>query len=360
MKIVIFAGGVGTRLWPLSRKKTPKQFEKIIGDKSTIQLAVERVLPVVSPSQIFISSGEVYKDILHEQLPQIPKENFILEPEMRDVGAAVGLIAAILDKVSPNEPFIILWSDHMVKNEKQFQKILKTANDMLVENKDRIVFIGESSRFASQNLGWIEFGEEIKKINKIPIHSLKSFHYRPSLETAENFHQSPTHVWNTGYFGTTASFLFSLYKKFSPEMYSKLLELRDAWGESDFTNKIKNIYPTLEKISFDNLILEKISPDSGLVIAQNLEWSDVGAWESLKEALSKTQDENVTKGKVMLIDSKDNLAYNYTDQMLVGIDVEEFLIINTGDVVLVCPKKSVPKIKKFVESLGGTDQEHLA
>lgn len=105
MKIVIFAGGVGTRLWPLSRKKTPKQFEKIIGDKSTIQSAVERVLPIVKPSDVFISSGEVYKDILVKQLPKIPKENFILEPQMRDVGAAVGLIAAILEKESPNEPY---------------------------------------------------------------------------------------------------------------------------------------------------------------------------------------------------------------------------------------------------------------
>jgi len=98
MKIVIFAGGVGTRLWPLSRKKTPKQFEKIIGDKSTIKLAVDRVSTLVEPSDIFISSGIIYKDILLEQLPQIPKENFILEPEMRDVGAAVGLVTAILEK----------------------------------------------------------------------------------------------------------------------------------------------------------------------------------------------------------------------------------------------------------------------
>lgn len=359
MKIVIFAGGVGTRLWPLSRKKTPKQFEKIIGDKSTIQLAVERVLPIIKPSDLFISSGEVYRDILFEQLPQIPKENFILEPEMRDVGAAVGLVTAIISKESPNEPLIILWSDHLVKNEKQFQKILETANEILLKNKDRIVFIGESSRFASQNLGWIEFGKETEKINEIPIHELKSFHYRPNLETAQNFHQSPTHVWNTGYFGTTASFLVSLYKKFSPEMYKKLLDLQKAWGSNDFNVKIKTIYPSLEKISFDNLILEKIPPLDGVVIAQNIEWSDIGAWESLKEALSETAEENVTKGKVMIIDSKDNLVYNYTNQMLVGIDMEEFLIINTQDVILVCPKKSVPKIKKFVENLAGTDNEHL-
>lgn len=360
MKIVIFAGGVGTRLWPLSRKKTPKQFEKIIGNKSTIQLAVERVLPVVSPKDIFISSGEVYKDILLKQLPQIPEENFILEPEMRDVGAAVGLISAIFDKKFSSEPFIILWSDHIVKNEKLFQKILSTAGSLLSEDKNKIVFIGENSRFASQNLGWIEFGDELKKVNDVPIHKLKSFHYRPTLAIAEKFHDSPRHVWNTGYFATTAEFLFSLYKKFSPEMYEELLKLREAWGTDGFAQEMKNIYPNLQKISFDNLILEKINPSEGLVIAQNLEWSDIGAWESLKEALSETKDDNLTMGKVMMIDSKDSLFYNYTEQMVVGIDMDDFLVINTQDVILVCPKKSVPKIKKLVESLKGTDNEHLA
>src|SRR5258708_2826426 len=359
MKVVIFTGGVGTRLWPLSRKKTPKQFEKIIGGKSTIQLAVDRVSSLVDPSDIFISSGMIYKDILLDQLPQIPKENFILEPEMRDVGAAVGLVTAILEKENSNEPFIILWSDHIVKNEELFRKILKSAGDLLEQEKNKIVFIGESSRFASQNLGWIEFGNESRKINNIPIHELKSFHYRPDLEIATKFHESPNHVWNTGYFGTTPSFLLSLYKKFSPQMYESLLKLQETWGTDKFEKDVKDIYPKLEKISFDNLILEKISPSEGFVIAENLEWSDVGAWESLKEALAKTQEENVSLGKVILTDVKDSLVFNYTDQMLVGIDMEQFLVINTKDVILVCPKKSVPKIKKFVESLKGTENEDL-
>jgi len=229
----------------------------------------------------------------------------------------------------------------------------------LEQDKNKIVFIGENSRFASQNLGWIEFGNEIKKINDIPLFELKSFHYRPNLEVAKKFHDSPNHVWNTGYFGTTSGFLFSLYKKFSPQMFESLVRLQKVWGTDEFEKELRETYPILEKISFDNLILEKILPSDGLVIAENLEWSDIGAWESLKEALSQNAKENVTLGKVLLTDTKDSLVYNYTDQMLVGIDLDQFLVINTKDVVLVCPKKSVPKIKKFVESLAGTDNEDL-
>lgn len=359
MKVVIFAGGVGTRLWPLSRKKTPKQFEKIIDDKSTLQLAVNRVLPVVSPSDIYISSGKVYKDILLAQLPEIPKQNFILEPQMRDVGAAVGLVAAIIDKVAPNEPFIILWSDHLVKNEKLFRDILVAASKMLQNEGKKIVFIGQKSRFPSQNLGWIECGEKITSMNGHSIYAFKSWHYRPELKDALRFHESQAHVWNPGYFATTAGFLFSLYKQFAPVMHSALLQVRDAYGTEKFDSILDKIYPELEKLSFDNLILEKMNPADGRVIEADLGWSDVGAWESLKEALAQNKDENVSRGKVMLEGAKDCLVFNYAGQTIVGIDLSEILVINTEDVLLLCPKNSVPKIKKFVESLSGTPHEDL-
>lgn len=359
MKVVIFAGGVGTRLWPLSRKNTPKQFEKIIGDKSTLQLAVDRVLPIFKPSDIFISSGEIYKDILFEQLPQIPKENFIFEPEMRDVGAAVGLVAAIFEKISKHEPFIILWSDHLVKNESLFRDMLQVVEKILEKEKEKIVFIGQKSRFASQNLGWIEFGKKIKEIDGISVFAFENLHYRPEEKTAEKFHESANHAWNPGYFGTTASFLLSLYKKHAPMMHTELLELQKSWGTPEFGGRLKTIYPKLEKLSFDNLILEKIEAKDGYVIGADLGWSDIGAWESLKEALSQNENENVTKGKILLNESQGSLVFNYTDQMVVGIDLDSFLVVNTKDALLICPRKSVQKIKKLVENLAGSENRHL-
>lgn len=359
MKVVIFAGGVGTRLWPLSRKNSPKQFEKIIGDKSTLQLAYDRVSPIVKPEDIYISSGVRYKHIIENQFPHIPSQNFIFEPEMRDVGAAVGLVTAILDKISPDEPFIILWSDHMVKQVELFRNVVKVVGQMLTQEKNKIIFIAHNSRFASQNLGWIETGDEEKKIDGLSLYKFKSWHYRPDEESAKIFHESESHYWNPGYFGTTAGFLFSQYKKYAPDMYAKLLEIRDTFGSTDFEEKIIDIYPSLEKESFDNLILEKINPDDGYVVTSDFGWSDIGAWESLKEALSSAEKDNVTKGKVLLQDSTDSLVFNYTDKMVVGIDLDKYLVINTEDVLLVCPKDSVPKIKKLVESLSGTEHEDL-
>jgi len=359
MKAVIFGGGVGTRLWPLSRKHTPKQFEKIVGDKSTLQLAVDRIAPIIDPANTYISSGARYGEILKTQLPQIPSENFILEPEMRDVGAAVGLVAAILEKVSPNEPFTILWSDHLVKNEELFRNILQAGADVLSQDKNKIIFIGQKSRLATQNLGWIEYGEMIKEVNSLPIYEFKSLQYRPSLESAQEFHASDHYAWNPGYFVTTPSFLMELYKKFAPKMHYGLMQIQEAWGTDRYESTLSEIFPTFEKLSFDNLILEKMGQSDGYVIGADFGWSDIGAWEQLKEALSETVEENVTKGNAMLENSRDSLVYNYTNQMVVGIDLSEFLVINTQDVVLICPKNSVPKIKKLVESLAGTEHEHL-
>lgn len=359
MKVVIFAGGVGTRLWPLSRKSTPKQFEKIIGDKSTLQLAAHRLRPDFNWEDIYVSTGKAYADIVRQQLPEIPHENVIGEPEMRDVGPAVGLMVSILAKKYADEPIVILWSDHLVKKEEHFRKILKTAGDFIQNQQDKIIFVAQKPRFASENLGWIDFGKEEFSKGGISFYSFAGFKYRPEADTAKSYLASGHHAWNLGYFVTTPRFLLKEYEKYVPKVYKGLEEIANYWGSSEFWDKLGEIYPTLEKIHFDNAILEKLNPEDAFVISENIEWSDIGAWEALKEALSEKEDENVTKGNVMLKDSRDSLVFNYDQKLAVGIDLDQMLIVSTEDVVLVCPKKSVPKIKKLVESLAGTPNEHL-
>lgn len=359
MKIIIFAGGVGTRLWPLSRKHTPKQFEKIIGDKSTLQQTVDRLSPEFNPVDIFIATGARYEKIVKEQLLGIPSENFIFEPAMRDVGPAIGLVASLLDKRFPNEPIAILWSDHMVKHIDVFKKSLFFAKNMVEEGVADFVFLAQKARFANQNMGWIQVGNSILEEDGVETFTFQKLLYRPSLEEAEQFFKDKQFVWNLGYFVTTPSYLFSLFKAHVPTMYEGLLELRDSWGQDSFAQKLEKVYPTLEKISFDDAILVKLTSEKVFVISADLGWSDVGAWEALKEALSDKEEENVVRGNTLLEGSRDALVFNYTNQLVVGIDLDRMLVINTDDALLVCPKTSVPKIKKLVEGLAGTPNEHL-
>ncbi len=359
MKAIIFAGGVGTRLWPLSRKKSPKQFENVVGDKSTLQLAASRLLPDFSFKDIYVSTGKSYTSIVSKQLPEVPKLQVIGEPEVRDVGPAVGLMTAILQKESPLEPMVILWSDHLVKKEELFRKLLLKAGEIVSKDPQKIIFVSQKPRFASENLGWISYGEEVVQKDGVSFHRFIDFQYRPDAKIAKKYFESGHHAWNLGYFVTTPAFLWSQYERFAPNLAMGIQKIADAYGTEKFDAVLNDIYPSLEKISFDNAILEKMDAKDALVITENIEWSDIGAWEALKESMEISEDKNVIQGKVMLTEVNDTLVYNYTDQLVAAIDLDGIMVVNTKDVLLICKKTSVPKVKKLVESMQGTDNDHL-
>ena len=360
MKIIVFAGGVGSRLWPVSRKNTPKQFERLIGEKSTLQQTIERLLPEFPPEDVYIATGKKYSNTIHEQLPVIPQKNYILEPMMRDVGPAIGLVASLLTREFPDEPIAILWSDHVVSNDMTFRTILRDAEEKVKSGAANFIFIAQKARFPNQNCGWIKLGERVAEGDESSMYTFEKLLYRPSLPEAREFFKSEQYVWNLGYFVTTPRYLNQLFKMHMPEVHHKLSEVSGKWKTPDFQDTLDEVYPTLEKVSFDDGVLVKMEKEKVFVISSDIGWSDVGTWDALKEALAKSVDENVTRGNVMLEGSTDSLVFNYSDQqLLVGLDLSEMVIINTADVILVCPKKSVPKIKQFVEALNGTDREHL-
>ncbi len=349
MKAVIFAGGIGTRLWPLSREQTPKQFEKMINGKSTLQLTIDRLRPEFPWENIYISTGKRYKNIVAKQLPQIPAKNIIGEPVRRDLAGAVGYMSAIVAKKSPDDPFVILWSDHVMEKVAKFKHILQAGGEFISKNKNKFLFLGHKPRFANQNLGWIEMGKQIEKINGFAIHKFKSWKYRPNIQLARQFYKSGHHVWNPGYWVVTPGFVLEQYKKFMPQMYKKLLNLQTSFGTSTHEAELEKVYPTFEKISFDDAILEKLEQDKAVVLPADFGWADVGTWQALKEAQQKGIKDNVTKGEVYLEGCEDCLVHNQGGkQLVVGADLSELVIVNTKDVLLVCSKESMKTIKTIV------------
>jgi len=346
MKAVIFAGGAGTRMWPVSRKASPKQFETIIGDKSTVQLAVDRLRPEFDWRDLYISTGAEYAPIVRRQIPLLPPNNLIAEPEMRDVAAAVGYVTTIFAKTGPDEPFVILWSDHLMTKTEVFKTVISAGSDYVKHHQHQILLIGQKARFPNQNCGWIETGKTIDQLGDFHIYEFKSLHYRPNLQKARVFSHSDNFSWNPGYFIATPQFLLDQYRRFMPEMHNQLLRINQ--------NNLTTIYPRLERMSFDNAILERLEPKQAVVVSADMGWSDIGTWEALKEALQQTPQENITKGKVIVHQTKDSLIYNYTDQLVATLDLENMLVIVTKDVIMVCPQESVPDIKKVIEELAAT------
>jgi len=359
MKIVIFAGGFGRRLWPLSRQASPKQFEPIIGTKSTVQMAVERVLGQYRPEDVFISTNSAYINILKEQLPELDESRFIGEPVRRDLAAAVGLsVAHLKARFGPDEAVAIIWGDNFTSDVDKFLDLMNRAEGLLARKTAKMVFLGETPRFANHNLGWIELGPENEGGSENPYFGFKSWVYRPEKEVCDEMFTSGRFVWNTGYFVSTIGFLADSYARFQPEMWSELSEIGSLIGRDEYQEVLDRIYPQLKVDNFDDAIAKNIDLDDAVVLHSEMGWSEPGTLYALKEALDPREGSTVLRGLVKSVENRDSLIYNYDESKLVAVvGLEGMIVVNTADALLVVHKDDVPLVKKMVEGFVGTELE---
>jgi mannose-1-phosphate guanylyltransferase len=350
MKILIFAGGTGTRLWPLSRSNSPKQFEKMFDDKSTLQLAVDRVRQEFGIENIYISTNKKYENIVLEQIPDLYKSNLILEPTKRDLAAAVGLSFMKLKHQGYNGPVAILWADHIMKNVVEFVTALKTGKKLIQDNPNRFVYLAEKPLYPEQNIGWITVGDVIDQIDGINYYKFEHWVYRPNIELCKELFNSGKSLWNPGYWVTSIDFVLELYNKHMPSMYTSLQEIIKNPDRLDI------IYPELESISFDDAIIVKTKPEEAVVIKVNMQWKDPGTLYAFKSALSDSLTDNYAKGNSYLYKTKDSLVYNAENNKLVTtIGLDGYIVVNTEDALLVCHKDSIPDIKNMLNEFDNTD-----
>jgi mannose-1-phosphate guanylyltransferase len=359
MKIVIFAGGSGRRLWPISLKSSPKQFEPIIGEQSTVQLAVSRVIDIVGAENVFISTNQLYLPIMAEQLPMIPQENLIGEPTRRDLAAAVGLaMVHLAHSAETDEPVAILWGDNYMDEVATFQRVLQGAARLIDSGEAKITFMGETPRFANDNLGWIGMNQQVGEIDALPYYGFASLNYRPPLAQCRQMFAAGTHVWNTGYFVTTTGYIQQQYARYKPEMWAQLKAIADTIGTDAYDDTLQSVYPTLEVTSFDDAILQHLEPADALVLHADMGWSDPGTLYALKEAINSSATANVVRGQIAAYESADCLLYNYEPgKLLAAVGLEGMIVVNTDRALLVVHKDSIKLVKELVDSMIGTELE---
>lgn len=349
MKLVILAGGSGTRLWPVSRKNTPKQSKAIIADKTLLKSTYDRLRIGFKKSDICVATNIEQIALISEQLPDFLSKNYIIEPDKKDTAAAIGLAAIYLYKQNPKEVMISINSDHYIKNEKDYIRILKLAERVIRKNTKTGVLVGINPTYPETGYGYIKMGEQKEELDGSKIFEVDCFEEKPNLKTAQGYLEKWEYLWNIGCFAWRVDTLLDLYKKHLPKMYKILKNIEKYIGEDGAEKMIAKEFKKIEPISMDYGIIEKVN--DLFVIPADFGWADVGNWRTVKDILSKTKKGNITKGKVVNIEGKDNLVYNYSNKLITMVGVEGMVVIETGDSLLICPKEKAQDVKKIVDKL---------
>lgn len=350
--IVIMAGGVGTRLWPLSRKSSPKQLQTFVGNQSMIQQTFDRVKEIVPQENIFISTSSYYKKQIQQQLPDLAKNNFILEPTSRNTAPAMGLIASYIIKRDPQAIVTTLASDHLVNKKNNFIAAISAAFEVIKENPQFINTIGLKPTFAHTGLGYIERNEKLKtkneKLLNTEVYKVKQFVEKPNLETAEKYLSSGNFFWNASYFTWSAKNMLQIIKNHQPDIYTHLEKIQSALGSSNEEKILTEEFNLMPDLAIDYIVeqLDKVT-----VIPANLGWDDIGSWQVLQEIIADLSGKDmVERGNHLGLDNKNCLVYAQ-DRLIATIGLENIIVVDTPDATLICNKNRSQEVKKIIDKL---------
>ena len=345
MTNIILCGGSGTRLWPISRTLMPKQFNKLFktenNTQSLFQLTVQRNSEICD-SQFIVSNTEQYF-LSIDQLEELEKDNnkYLLEPIGRNTAPAIALACLALD---PEEIVLVTPSDHLIKNETEYKNVLNTA--LKLAYKNNLVTFGITPTFPETGFGYIESKNT---------YDVKAFHEKPNLDTAKEYLEKGNYYWNSGMFMFKAGVFLNELKKYSPEIYTKSLDaLNNASKENSLIRIKHNHMNDIPEDSIDYAVMEKSNIVK--VVPSNIDWSDVGSFDSLFEELPKDENNNTLNPNHISIDSKNNLIYG-NERKIATVDIQDTIIVDTGDALLVSKKGSSQKVKQVVQQLKQQNSE---
>ncbi len=341
---VIMAGGVGSRFWPRSKKKLPKQLLKIFGDRTMIQSTVDRLSGLVDNENIYVITNELQREEVLRQLDKIPVENIIDEPFGRNTAACIGLASVIINKKDPEAVTVVLPADHIIREKVKFIETIENAAQFAYQSKG-LVTIGINPTRPETGYGYIQIND--KEVAK-NIHKVYTFAEKPNYATALRFLESGDFLWNSGMFIWRVDAILDEIKNLMPDLYEGLIKIQSKISEPNFREELINVYGQLKKISIDYGIMEK---SSKVFLTKGMfTWSDVGSWEEVYQLSEKNESGNALIGKVFTDMVADSYIYS-PDKMTAVIGLDNIIVINHEDTVLVCRRDKAQNVKEIVDFL---------
>ena len=342
--VAIMAGGIGSRVWPMSRTAYPKQFLDVLNTgKTLIQWTYERYTQFIPAENIYIVTSEEYVSIVEKQLPNLPKENILAEPSKKNTAPCIAYISFKLAQKDPQATFVVAPSDHLILEQENFQKIVEQSLDF-VSNIKALATLGIMPTNPNTGYGYIQYeGLEVSK----GVYKVKTFTEKPTVEIAASFLASGDFLWNAGIFAWKASTIIAAFEKYQPEMFELFDGEKANFNTASEKQSIQKIYPQCVNISIDIAIMEKA--DNVYVIPASFGWSDLGTWNSAYEAMEKDYFANaVASDNVIVIDATKCMINAPKDKLVVVQGLDDFIVVDTKDVLLICSKEKEQSIKEYV------------
>ena len=348
--VVILAGGRGERFWPASRTNMPKQLLKLYSNKTMLQETMDRTLPLVPLERTFIVTGNHLRDLIKQTHPEVPDQNFIIEPMAKNTAPAICLAAANIVAQYGDGIMYVLASDHYIYPVEMFRDVLRVGREVIL-TFDKLVLMGIQPTRAETGYGYIQIGEKIAEYDGIKCFHVNSFKEKPSRVKAQEFYLSGEYLWNSGNFMFRAQKVLEEAEKYLPEFAKKMRQYIDKFGTPEAEQILRDAFENVTAISIDFAILEK-SQDVA-VLWGAFQWDDVGSWGALERILPKDKFNNVIAGvdEKLLVDTYETTIYNNQDSLIVAFGVSDLVIVNMGDVILVMNKTRIPEMRELVEKV---------
>ena len=346
--VIIMAGGIGSRFWPMSKTSFPKQFHDILGvGKSLLQLTAERFKKICPKENIYIVTNSDYKDIVKDQLPFLKSNQILLEPFRKNTAPCIAYATYKIHSLNNNAKLVIVPSDHIILNQQEFENTIHIALDKADDNQ--LITLGILPTRADSGYGYIQF-EEFKSNTDSNVKKVKTFTEKPPKEMAIKFVESGEFLWNSGMFIWSSNSIINAFTKLSPDLHKLFDESSSKFNTEEEMRTIDTIYPLCKNISIDNAIMEKA--DNVLVVPSDFGWSDLGTWGSLYENLEKDSNDNAIVGeKVILYNASKNIVRVSENKLVVIEGLENYIVVENDKTLLICKKENEQNIKSYVQDV---------
>ena len=338
------AGGSGTRFWPRSRVKKPKQYLSIFGNQSLIQETVQRFSQFMAEENIYIVSAKGQQDILEKQITNLPLNNLIYEPVGKNTLPAIGLAALFIAEKDPEGILIVSPSDHLIQNDELFRQTIGSAA-LVAAKTDGIVTIGITPTFPATGYGYVQTSGEVRLGQSVKSCTVKQFVEKPSPEVAAGYLEGGGFFWNSGIFVFKVTVLLDSVRKYAPGLYADLMRIKNFIGTDGYENALDKIYREVEAISIDYGILEKAK--NLFLVQGDFVWNDLGSWEEVYKYEQKDENQNAKNGEVIFLDTR-NSYVSASDSLVAVVGLEDVIVVQEGNTILVCKRDRAEKIKQVV------------